>query len=95
MTYYVRVGASTVILEEFKKLSKEEISNMQEDAIRAEKIRKENIAKSLGMENKINTTFDVRPEALNLVREEESKKNETQNIEEPLEPIKKSKKKDS
>jgi hypothetical protein len=61
MGYYIRVGNTSMPIERFKRLQKKDIVKIEEDAARANKIRQDNIAASLGIKKPSSITPDIRP----------------------------------
>jgi len=64
MTYYVRIGNSTVTAEERKRMTSKQIEKVKDDAEKANQKRLENMRKGLGLEPKKGLTLDVTPEGI-------------------------------
>lgn len=62
MSYYIRVGNQSLKREEFEHLKPAQVEKIKKDAIRADQIRKDNIAASLGLKKEaVSFTPDIRP----------------------------------
>ncbi len=59
--YYVRIGNRSLTQEEVKILTPNDINDIKADAERAENIRKDNIAASMGFQKPTRIVADVRP----------------------------------